>query len=437
MRTRAVTPRQATARKIALDVLLRVLDARVPLEEAWTGAVDPNAVEVRERGFARALVVHTLKRLGQIDVAIDACLDKPLAKKYARVRMILRLGAVQILFLRTPVHAAVNETVGLATGGREKPLKGLINAVLRRLEREGADMIAAHDAARLNTPDWLWTSWLKAYGEDTAGKIAQANLSDPPLDLSVKKAPEAWAERLGGMVLPSGSVRLTGSGPVTALEGYGDGAWWVQDAAAALPVKLLGDVSGRHIIDLCAAPGGKTAQLLAAGARVSAVDQSAKRLAVLRENLNRLYLSCEIIQADARKWRPAETADAVLLDAPCTGTGIIRRHPDIAWHKTPADLEALQAIQRDLIANAARMIKPGGMLIYATCSLQAEEGEIQARWMGQNQALEPVPLEPDTLPHLPEAVTKDGFLRTLPCHWAEKGGMDGFFAARFRRRRNI
>jgi 16S rRNA (cytosine967-C5)-methyltransferase len=324
--------------------------------------------------------------------------------------------------------------------------KGLINAVLRRIAREGAALLALQDAARLNTPAWLWQTWSAAYGEATARAITEAHLLDPPLDLTLNagwrkggpgEAPdiEGWAARLGARVLPTGTLRLApGAGEVAGLPGYGDGAWWVQDAAAALPVRLLGQVAGKRVLDLCAAPGGKTAALAAAGAWVTAVDVSPARLARLEDNLARLGLKAETVAADAIRWRPGEPAEAVLIDAPCSGTGTIRRHPDIAWLKQPRDLAALIRLQDRLLGAAVEMVAPGGLLVFATCSLQPEEGaERIAALIAKGAPVERVPLGAEEIFGRQEFLSPEGDLRSLPCHLAEFGGMDGFFACRLRR----
>jgi 16S rRNA (cytosine967-C5)-methyltransferase len=351
------------------------------------------------------------------------------------MRDLLRLATAQLLFLGTPPHAAVATAVDLASLIGQGHYKGLANAVLRRVAAEGPDRLAGQDAPRLATPDWLWESWRAAYGEATARAIAEAHLAEPPLDLSVRGEPDPWAERLGGVVLPTGSVRLAHAGPVAQLPGYADGQWWVQDAAATLPARLLGAVAGRRVADLCAAPGGKTAQLAAAGAQVAAVDLSERRLARVGGNLDRLGLSAELIAADAAAWTPDAPFEAVLLDAPCTATGTIRRHPDIPHLKRPADMAEMAALQGRLLDNAVRLLAPGGLLVYATCSLQPEEGEAQIdRLLADGAPVEPVPVAADELPGLPAALADRGTVRTLPCHWPEFGGLDGFFIARLRKR---
>ncbi|WP_193366865.1 RsmB/NOP family class I SAM-dependent RNA methyltransferase [Pelagibius marinus] len=427
--------RGLNARKTALALLREVLDQGRPLDEALAANPYIAKLEARDRAFARLLLATTLRRLGQIDAALAHCLDRPIKAKDVMLQHLLRLGATQLLFLETPPHAAVSTTLDLAKGPRLAGQRGLLNAVLRRLSREGREIVAAQDAARLNTPDWLWEPWSAAYGETAARAIAEAHLGEPPLDLTCKENPEAWAEKLEATVLPTGSLRLTaGQGDVARLPGYAEGVWWVQDAAAALPAHLLGDIAGKSVIDLCAAPGGKTAQLAASGAEVIAVERAEGRLKRLQENLQRLKLGAATVSADAATWQPPEAADAVLLDAPCSATGTLRRHPDIAWLKGGRDVTGLTKAQDKLLAQAVKMVKPGGLLVYAVCSLQPEEGpERIAALLASAAPVERVAVTPAELPGLEAAITPEGDLRTLPCHWADKGGLDGFYACRLRR----
>ncbi len=435
MTRRDPNPQSRNSRAIALQLLRAVLRDGRPLDEALAAHPGLAALETRDRAFARTLVATTLRRLGQIDALLAHCLDRPLKRKLAEVQDVLRLGACQLAFLGTPAHAAVSTSVELATAQQTAGYRGLINAVLRRLDREHEDLVARQDAAKMNTPDWLWRSWSTAYGATTARAIAEAHLADPPLDLTVRRDAGDWAARLDARILPSGSLRLRpGAGDVSRLPGYKEGAWWVQDAAAALPARLLGAIAGRRVIDLCAAPGGKTAQLAAAGAEVTAVDRSPARLAQLEQNLVRLGLGAATVAADAATWRPAEPADAVLLDAPCSATGTLRRHPDIAQLKGPAEVAALSALQDRLLGAALEMAKPGGLVVYATCSLQPEEGPQRiAALLRSNAAAKRAPIDAAEVNGLDELVTTGGDLRTLPCHLAEAGGMDGFYACRLRR----
>ncbi|MGA8380281.1 MAG: RsmB/NOP family class I SAM-dependent RNA methyltransferase, partial [Stellaceae bacterium] len=313
--------------------------------------------------------------------------------------------------------------------------KGLVNAVLRRLSIEGAERVAAQDAARLNTPDWLWRSWSCSYGAETARAIATAHLKEAPLDLTLREDAEAWCGRLQATLLPTGTLRRPAGGSVAALPGYAEGAWWVQDAAAALPARLFGDLAGREVVDMCAAPGGKSAQLAIAGGRVTALDRSTRRLDRLVTNFGRLGLPVEAVAADALTWRPPHPIDAVLLDAPCTTTGAIRRHPDVPHLKAPEDVARLAVVQENLLRAAVEMLRPGGTLVYCTCSLEPEEGprRIEALLRGgapvARRGIDPAEIGAD-----PEWITDDGDLRTLPCHFAQYDGVDGFFCARLVKR---
>jgi 16S rRNA (cytosine967-C5)-methyltransferase len=337
-----------------------------------------------------------------------------------------------------PDHAAVDLAVRLVQADRRAArFPGLVNAVLRRVVRDGADDLAAAGSTPLDTPDWLFRRWAAHYGEETAREIASAQRHPPTLDLTVKSEAAEWAARLRGIALPTGSVRTMAHGPVARLPGFDEGQWWVQDAAAALPARLLGDVAGRRVADLCAAPGGKTAQLALAGAQVTAVDRSAKRLARLAENLARLGLRAELVAADATQWEP-DPFDAVLLDAPCLATGTIRRHPDIAWLKREADLTALTELQRRLLDQAVSLTRPGGVIVYCTCSLEPEEGEQQITdLLARDSRLRRRPLGPSELAGLDDLLTAEGDLRTLPCHMPADdprlAGLDGFYASRLER----
>jgi len=414
-----------SARRAAAALLVAVENGSA-LDDALTQTPPYDALEGRDRAFARALAAETLRWQGALDAVLSHFLQKPLPDSAAHARALLRLGAVQILVMGTPAHAAVGETVQTANATPEaRGFAKLMNAVLRRVsERGGAILADLPEGAHL--PAWLFTRWRAAYGE-RAGAIAMATLNPAPLDLSVKSDAAGWAEKLGGIVTPTGSVRLHAHERVETLPGFDEGAWWVQDAAAALPAKLLGDVAGKRVLDLCAAPGGKTLQLAAAGALVTAVDKSAARLARLRENLARTQLRAEVIAADALTFR-AEPFDAVLLDAPCSSTGTLRRHPDVAWLRRPTDIRALADLQAKLIGAAAALLKPGAPLVYAVCSLEPEEGP-GAR-LARNPDWISAPLQPGEIAGADAFLTPEGALRTLPAHWASQGGLDGFYAVR-------
>ncbi len=421
------------ARRAALDLLTRMAGG-ASLDEAMGASRAFGDLEGSDRGFARALATAVLRRRGGLDHVLGAYIDRPLPKRAARVMDVLRLAAAQTLILRTPDHAAVSTAVTLAGERRETAgYAKLVNAVARKIAKAGPEALEKLPA-RTDTPAWLWRAWERAYGPQAVRKIAEAHRTEPPLDLTLKDPAEAerWAGRLGAELLPGGSLRLTGVHDVRALEGYGEGAWWVQDVAASLPAKLLGDVMGKRVFDLCAAPGGKTLQLAAAGANVVAVDISPPRLERVSENLARTGLSAAIVAEDMLKWRPNEKADAILLDAPCSATGTIRRHPDIPWTKTETDIAALASLQARMIAHALDFLKPGGVLVYCVCSLQAEEAEKQAEAaLARHQNLSRKPVEPEEIDGRADAVSRKGDLRTLPSMLGAQGGMDGFFAARF------
>ena len=429
------------SRAAALVLLGQVLDKRQTLDEALKreNAADGalHGLEARDRAFARLLLATTLRRLGQIDALLERCLDRPLADAKPRLQHILRLGVAQLVFLQTSPHAAVDATVRLA--GREASARGLVNAVLRRLIRETEELTPDDDSARLNAPDWLYQAWAAAFGEAQARAIVAAHLAEPPLDLTLKNPDQAekWCAALEAREVLAGSLRRLSGGRIEDLAGYAEGAWWVQDAAATLPVKLLssslGGLAGKRLIDLCAAPGGKTLQLAALGAEVTAIDRSKKRLALVEQNLRRTGLSADLVAADAAVWRPDRPADGVLLDAPCTATGTLRRHPDAAYLKSPDDVARMAEVQSRLSDSAIEMIRPGGVLVYCTCSLQAAEGEAQAARLKADPRLEHLRLEAVEIGGFEEAIDSRGDLRTLPCQRAAEGGMDGFFAARFRR----
>ncbi len=424
------------ARALALDLLNAVLIEHRPLDDSLDARLGAAAsLSSRDRAFARNVAATTLRRLGQIDAVIRQLLARPTPPRAAEARNLIRLSVCQLVFLGTPPHAAVHSAVALTRRrDRLQPYGKLVNAVLRRAVAEAPALIAGQDAGPLNTPDWLWASWVAAYGVDAARAIAEAHLNEPPLDLTPKDTNAEPLAEVGAVRLPTGSLRLRHKGPITDLVGFAAGEWWVQDAAAALPAKLLGDIRGQTVIDLCAAPGGKTAQLAAAGACVTAVERSAPRLRLIENNLSRLGLSAALVAADAGTWRPERLADAVLLDAPCSATGTIRRHPDVARLKTAGDVGKLAAIQTRLLAAAADMVRPGGTLVYCACSLQPEEGAEQASALLAGDArLERVPLTAAEVGGLSELVTAAGELRTLPCFLPELGGMDGFFAVRLRR----
>ena len=413
------------ARRAALRLLDAVLSRSAMPEEQGASA--------SERAEARGLADLTLRRLGQVDDALARFVDRP---PPGAGRQILRLMASELLFAGTPPHAAVDLAVRLAQGAKSTArLSGLVNAVGRRLAEGGAAIVAGQDAAALNAPRWLAGRLAEDWGAKTARAIAVAHLAPAPHDLTpaVPADAPALAAELGGRLLPTGSLRLADRPQLSALPGYATGAWWVQDAAAALPARLVPAPAGKRVLDLCAAPGGKTMQLAAAGARVTALDMSEARMARLRENLRRTGLRAETVTADALDWTPEAPFDAILLDAPCTSSGTIRRHPDLPHRSDGSGLSQLTALQARLLDRAFGWLAPGGTLVFCTCSLFRAEGEAQAdAFLARTPAaaLAPITAE-DAIP--PEFVI-DGRLRTRPDQWVEFGALDGFFAARFVRR---
>ena len=411
------TPQGYGARKLAVVLVAAVLRHGRAFDDAFAFTndhADHQALDPRDRGMARMIASTVLRRQGQIDAVLATFLDKPLPEKRGDLSSILQTAAAQLLFMGAAPHAVINIAVELA---RNDPTSArfdkLTNAVLRRVAERGADLIAAQDATRLNMPDWIWTRWADAYGDDVARLIAAASLEQAPLDISVKSDAAGWAAKLGAEVLPTGTLRLAAEGRVEQLAGYDEGGWWVQDAAAAIPARLLGDVKGKRVADLCAAPGGKTLALAARGARVTA--------------------------ADVTTWVPPEPFDAVLLDVPCSSTGTIRRHPDILRLKRPADIAKLVPIQARMLDNAVRMVKPGGLVVFCTCSLEPEEGVRQiGALLRANRNLKRRPILALEFGGHSDWIGPEGDLRTLPFHLPgerpELSGMDGFFAARLVRK---
>ena len=402
------------ARRAAAHLLETVLERHRGLEEALDSVP---AMDARDKAAGHRIAAAVLRRLGSLDAAMEPFLHRA---PPAPAQRALRIGAAELLLLGTPPHAAVASAVSLAP----RPLAGLVNAVLRKVAAEGEAALEGLDAERLDTPAWLWGAWHAAHG-GAVRAIAAAHRVEAPLDLSLKPgtpAPE------GATLLPSGTARLPAGTRITEIPGFAEGQFWAQDAAAALPALLLHARPGERIADLCAAPGGKTAQLCAAGAQVIAVEREAARMGRLRENMQRLGFTPEMVVADAARWQPPAPLDAVLLDAPCSATGTIRRHPDAMHLKRPKDVAKHAAEQQRLLEAAARMLRPGGRMVFATCSLQAEEGEAHLAHLPEGMRLDPI--RPDELPGLEGAITKDGALRTRPDMLADQGGMDGFFAMR-------
>ena len=422
------------ARRLAATLIDEVLRAGTALDETFERMAGAAGLEPADAGLARAIATVAFRRLGTIRAVIDARLERGSPRKSGPFEPIMVAAAAQLLFLDVPDHAAVDLAIRqMHEDARSARYTSLANAVLRRLAREREAILADLDPLT-DTPDWLRESWIEIYGAGDAKAIAAAHAEEPPLDLSVKSDPAGWAQKLDGIVLPTGSVRLRGREAVTNLPGFAEGEWWVQDAAAALPAQLLSVRHGERVADLCAAPGGKTVQLAQAGAKVVAVDRSGPRLRRLKANLDRLELSAEVVTADVAAFE-AEPFDAVLLDAPCSATGTIRRHPDVAWTKQPEDVDKLAALQARLLDQAARLTRPGGRLIYCTCSLERAEGEAQIEaFLARTPGFARDPIRSAEIGGQAEALTAQGELRTLPHQLAGEtprlSGWAGFYACR-------
>lgn len=423
------------ARGAALEVLQSVFFNERPLFDALERHVARASLEQRDIAFARAIVMAVLRHLGEIDAVVASFLREPLPVRSGPAELILRMAAAELLFMDVAPHAAVSSAVALADrDSRARHFKGLVNAVARRIGAEGKQIASTLDREQVSLPPWAWEMLQSQYGDETARAVARSHLVEPVLDISVARNREKWAEALEARILPTGSLRRRIGGRVEELPGFEAGEWWIQDAAAAMPALLLGQVQGQDVIDLCAAPGGKTAQLAAAGARVTAVDLDFKRMSRVISNAARLGLDVKCEVADAREWRPKAPADAVLLDAPCSATGTLRRHPEIFWRKDLSDVLAQSGLQRELLKAAAAMVKPNGRLVYCVCSLAREEGEdVVDEFLAENRAFSREPVQASELGGETALVTASGDLRTLPSHWLEEGGMDGFYAARLRR----
>lgn len=423
---------EPSARAAAVTLLFSVLEDGRTLDAAMAASDTFQALELRDRAFARAIVSAALRRKGRLEAVLARFLEKPLPEDAAHARLLLLSAAAQLVVLSNPAHAVVHETVALAHSDRRtRGFAKLMNAVLRRVAEQGPALFAELPP-EADLPDWLIARWRAAHGLERTRAIAESLGGEPPLDLSCRADAAGWAERLQARLVLGETVRLADGPRVETLAGYEEGAWWVQDAAASLPARLLAIHPGERVLDACAAPGGKTLQLASAGGRVTALDRVAARLPRLQENLVRTGLSAEVVCADAGAWSSGEPFDAVLLDAPCTATGTLRRHPEAAWLRTPEHIRRYAAEQRRLLAACARLLHPGGRLVYAVCSLEPEEGEAIVA-AAEDLGLAPDPIQPGELPGLAEAITPAGHVRTFPFHLPEEGGMDGFFIARLRK----
>jgi 16S rRNA (cytosine967-C5)-methyltransferase len=430
------------ARAAAAKILAAVVDRKLPLDGALDhehGNPAYKALQEDDRALVRAILNTTLRHLPRIEAAIGSLLDSPLPDGARALQHVLSVAAAQILYLDVPDHAAVDIAVEQANNDpRSRRFAKLVNAVLRRLGREKADILRQIESIPA-MPAWFLERLEQAYGSDAARAISDSQLLPAAIDLSVKSDAQAWAEKLNGVVLPTHGIRLaTFEGGIPSLKGFEDGAWWVQDAAASIPAQLFGDLTGKRVADLCAAPGGKTAQLVLAGGTVTAVEQSENRIKRLRSNLDRLGLSAETVAADLTQYAPDELFDAILLDAPCSSTGTTRRHPDVLWTKGPDDIAKLAALQERLLRHALTLLKVGGTIVFSNCSLDPSEGEeVIARVLADTPAVERTAIDPKRWPGLEQAITSAGEFRTTPDMLAMPSGfapgLDGFYAAVLRR----
>ncbi|MEX0346594.1 MAG: RsmB/NOP family class I SAM-dependent RNA methyltransferase [Rhizobiaceae bacterium] len=431
------------ARRTAARLLAAIIDKHTSadgLTDDVHGHPHYLALDRKDRALVRAMLMTALRFRVTISGLIARRLDRPLPANAHTLNHILHVALAQILFLDVPDHAAVDLAVAHASvDPRTKRFSGLVNGVLRSISRRKQLLLPKALEITIDAPDWLAHRLEQIYGAKKAAAIFEMHRRPAPIDLTVKEMPEIWAERLDGIVTPNGSVRLEKlAGSITDLPGYEEGEWWIQDAAASLPAKLFAEIEGLRIADLCAAPGGKTSQLANAGAKVTALDLSKNRVNRLKQNLRRLRLDAEIVCADITKFTPDRLFDAVLLDAPCSSTGTIRRHPDIAWTKTSADISKLAEVQYRLLRHAFDMVKPGGTLVFSNCSLDPVEGEeMVERFLGEVGQAQLWPIGGEEIPGGNDWITPVGTLRTTPADMnlgrPENSGMDGFFAARFRR----
>jgi len=419
-------------RQVCFEILAAVANG-AQLDAAMNANIKLDKLDERDRRFVQLLATTCIRRRGQLAKTIAPLIARRPFGTQENANIILLMGAAQLLVLKTEAHAAVDSTVELMRQAGFERLTGMANAVMRRLSREGEARFGTTNATD-NLPDWLKSSWHNKYGPDTTASLTNLSMEIPPLDITPKEAPEIWADRLQGTLINKVTIRREFNGNVTQLRGFAEGEWWVQDAAAALAATLFGDIAGKHVIDLCAAPGGKTAQLIAAGAKVTAIDNGRKRIDRLRRNLKRLKLDANIVFADGRSYQPDASVDHILLDAPCSATGTLRRRPDILFRRTGEDIRALQEVQWDLVTTALGWLKPGGTMIYVTCSLQPEEGEeiiaaVLARADG-HYMLDPI--SPDQAGTFAPSITDDGAIRIMPSDYNAIGGVDGFYIARLK-----
>jgi 16S rRNA (cytosine967-C5)-methyltransferase len=421
------------ARKIAIEILLEVLERFIPLDDVFSKFLKKGThlskMKIEDRSFCRLLVSSTLRNLTEIDYILNKFLTKPLAKSPTKTQMILRVGITQILYLKTPSHAATNTSVEL--GG--KKWKGLINAIMRGVIRE-KEKIKKYQSESIKIPLWLSKRWKRDWKEQYPCIEKSHLLLSPPIDICVKNEPELWANKLGGDFISNKTVRLKNTGLITELEGFNEGDWWVQDYSSQIPAALMNIKQNDEVLDLCAAPGGKTSQLIAMGAKVTSVDSNKKRIARLKENLARLSFDALIIHSDIRNFFSEKKWSKILLDVPCSSTGTLRKHPDIMHLKKEDDILSLSILQRQLLDSSWKLLKKDGCLIYCTCSLEKDEGEDQiSRFLKDNKDAKIDKIIPSEVQGVEDLITTEGLLRIFPDKFSKIGGIDGFFVARLKK----
>jgi 16S rRNA (cytosine967-C5)-methyltransferase len=442
---RPAQPSGLTTRHLALLTTEAVIRDRISLDRALPQLLAGGhfaGLDARDKAFARLLAMTVLRRHADLDRIVNRFLEKPLTDDAVRIRLILLAGAAELAILTVPPHAAISNAVELTRlSPKTAHFDRLANAILRRISEKGTALLAETADPASNIPAWMIDGWRAAYGEETAGRIAAASLTEAALDITLKDpaAADRWAGELASIILPTGTLRRASGGRIEDLPGYAAGEWWVQDAAASLPTRLIGAKSGDSVLDLCAAPGGKTAQLASLGAEVTALDVSLDRLERLRANLERLRLEARTVASDATTWRSGMLFDHILIDAPCSATGTIRRHPDILHLKRADDTRHLTAVQDRLLRNAATQLRVGGTLLYCTCSLEPAECEERIEAFLANPGASYVsfarrPIEPSEIGGQSGWITASGDMRTFPFDLARDepglGGIDGFYAAR-------
>ncbi|MEW7008975.1 RsmB/NOP family class I SAM-dependent RNA methyltransferase [Lentilitoribacter sp. EG35] len=434
-----IKPGLAT-RVAATKLLSAIIDKKTSMDgllDSKGGNPSYLVLSQQDRLLVKAILLSTLRNYGIIDAFIDKLLESPLPGGAVSLRHILRVGAAQILFLDIPDHSAVDLSVEQANADpRNRRFANLTNAILRRMSREKKKRMPGLIHKSINLPTWFYDRLVTSYGEEQAQDIAKTISTPAPVDITVKSDAQGWAERLGGKALTDSSVRLeTISGAIPSLDGFEDGEWWVQDVAASLPAKLFGDLTGKRVIDLCAAPGGKTAQLIMAGGRVTALDRSKNRLNRLNENLSRLKLSADLKLGKMEAFETDDLYDAALLDAPCSSTGTIRRHPDVVWTKSEEDIGFLANLQFKLLEHSLTLVKPGGQIIFSNCSMELDEGEkmLEAFLEKNSDKVKLEKIDANLCPGFEEAIASSGILRTTPnFKIGDEKGVDGFFAASLR-----